>query len=306
MTSEQTIIEIKKRKFFFITVLVLLFIASYMVQSKFINQFTSYTNLIVNEVDITQFKLPSEQNIQVFNSSASIVNRVVLFAYSSEMIDHLIKKFHLYEYYQVNPKEKFAYSKIVERLSNNIIIRKTDFNMIKLSVSDMDRYEAASMANEMAWKLNEINSNFIKQQVRKKMVLYQSLYYDLKNETEKQKDTLRSVVEGMKEILFSLERNKMNVEELKNAITNLSNGLNDKTAEMIKMKQLYLVVLQSLNKENLETITIVNHALPDYHQNTVQKIFYSFMVTLIAACLMIVLLYMFIKHNKYIKLIISK
>ena len=62
------------------------------------------------------------------------------------MLTYLIQKYRLYPYYQIDSTSQFAYAKVVSRLSENIKLKKTDFNVIEITVRDKDRYPPIACA----------------------------------------------------------------------------------------------------------------------------------------------------------------
>src|ERR1051325_4789339 len=120
MTNEQLIIEVMKRKNKIIAGAVLVFILVFFIEYRVLQTFTSTASIIVNETDANDLNGPSQFIGDFINSNALSVNRIYKFTYSTEMMNHLIKKFNLYEYYGINQSVQFAYSKIVALLSNRI------------------------------------------------------------------------------------------------------------------------------------------------------------------------------------------
>lgn len=305
MTSEQMILEIKKRKNLFIVSVLGIFILSYIVQYRLLQRFESTTSFIVNETDVIDLSVPTQVNLDILNQNAVTVNRIFRFAYSSEMQNYLIKKFHLYTYYQVDSSKKFAYAKVIEKLSKRISLKKTDINFIELTIKDRDRYMPAAIANDIVHKLNSINESFIKKQLRKKIILYEALYLDIKKDLEQNQDKMNNLIANFSVLITSLEKNKVQAESLKYALLDLSNSVKEKRDEMIKTRQFFEIILKTLDKESFETITVVNSALPDHHSNVLKFILISLGAAIWGFCLMVVLLYAFIKYQKYIHLIFN-
>ncbi|HKR03365.1 MAG TPA: hypothetical protein VJY62_01910 [Bacteroidia bacterium] len=306
MTSEQLIIEVKKKKFPIIIATVLIFLSTFFLQYRVLQTFHASSSIIVNETDVTDLHGPSEFIGDYVNASATSVNRLFKLVYSSEMMNHLIKTFRLYEYYQVDPASEFAYERVVGRLSGRISLKKVEQSIIDIEVTDRDRFQAASIANEIATMLNTLNENYIKSQLRRKVKLYEAIYIDAKNELEAHENKMDRTLSDYKNIMMTLERNKSDVETLKFSLIDLTNSLKNKREEFIKMKQLYSVMLNTLEKEHMDTITIINIAMPDYHSNTNMILIGSLAFSLLAACAMILLLNVYLTHQKAIHLLFQK
>jgi capsular polysaccharide biosynthesis protein len=306
MTTEQLIIEIKNRKFLILTSFVVIFFLSFFVQYRVLQTFHSTAKIIVNETNITDLTGPSQFIGDFVNTNASSVNRLFKFAYSSEMMNYLITKFHLYEYYKIDPASEFAYTKVVEKFSTRISLAKTEQNVIEITVTDVDRYQAASMANEMAYMLNRINDNYIKSQLRRKIALYGAIYTDVKTELEEHENKMSQLLDEYRGIIKTFEKNKMDVESLNYSLIELWHSLQSKKDEWVKMKQIYSTMLNTLEKEHLDTITIINIAQPDYHSNTVEIFVGSFFFSLLAVCVIILLLNFYLKNKEIIDLLFKK
>ena len=299
MTTLQLLSEIKKRKILFILLPAIVFVVAFGIFYKMFQQFSATASFIVNESDESDVNVSGQFNTDYFNKKDVNVNRLYRFAFSSEMEDFLIKKFDLYTYYQINPKEQLAYSRVVDRLAHSIRIQKTDPNIIQLTITDRDRFLPAAMANDFMTELNKINERYIKSQLRKKLVLYQALYLDSKNEVEQHELKIAQLLDNFKSVINSLDKNNADVNALKYALLDLSDSFKTKRDEMTKMKQMYSVMSQTLEKESLETITIINLAVPDYHSKIFQITMICLFLALIADCILVLWLNFYLSNLEY-------
>ncbi|MEO5571862.1 MAG: hypothetical protein ABIT08_13285 [Bacteroidia bacterium] len=279
---------------------------SFVFQYRLLQTFHSSVSLIVNETDVTDLNGPSQFIGDFINTNASSVNRIFKFAYSSEMMDHLIKKFNLYKYYQIDPTQTFAYEKVISTLSNRIHLHKSEPTTIVITVTDRDRFQAASIANEIALMLNTINENYLKKQLKRKVALYEGIYLNVTKELDQHENQMIKILDSYKSIINTLEKNKGDVESMKYALIDLTTSLKSKREELIKVKQTYALLLETFNKEHLETITIINTALPDHTSNTNSILIVSFVFALIAVCSMIVVINIYLTNKKYVDLIFKK
>ncbi|MFI5219571.1 MAG: hypothetical protein ACHQNT_08780, partial [Bacteroidia bacterium] len=120
---------------------------------------------------------------------------------------------------------------------------------------------------------------------------------------EQSQDKMSVLISNFGGLIGSLEKNKVQVENLKYALLDLSNSIKNKRDEMIKTRQFFEIILKTLDKEPLETITVVKQALPDHHSKISLFLLVSFGASVWCFCLMVVMLYAFIKYQKYIRLI---
>ncbi len=63
--------------------------------------------------------------------------------------DSLIRMFNLADHYEIDSTYKYFYSSILWEYGNNVSIRKTEFESIRIEVLDSDPYIARNMINEM-------------------------------------------------------------------------------------------------------------------------------------------------------------
>lgn len=306
MTSEQMIIEIRKQKWRFTISTILIFTFTLMFQNRLLESYTSTTSFIVNETEVAYMNAPGQIISTPIDNNNSSVNRLFQFAYSNEMVNHLIKKFHLFDYYQISPGEQFAYEKLVTRLTNHIKLSRADLSIIKVSVSDHDRYQAAAIANEVVATLNAINERYLKTQLKNRITIYESLYTEIKKDLDAHEEKMNTILENYKAVINSLEKNKAEVESLKYSLIDLTSNLKNKRDEMIRMKGLYSVMLHTLNKEHFDTITNINTALPNYRSNTLSNVIISIFIASFALLVMILLLNFYLTYSHYIKLFFKK
>ena len=308
MTNQQLIIEVNKRKYLIIISAAVIFFISYFVQSRVLQTFQSTSRFIVNETDITDLTGPSQFMKDFVNTNDASVNRLFRFAYSSEMMNYLIKKFRLYDYYQIDKSSEFAYERIVEKFSTRIKLKKTEENIIEITVTDLDRYQAAAIANEMAYKLNLINENYVKSQLRRKISLYGTIYADVKQELEADEKRMLPILDKYKDLITIFEKNKTDYEaaNMKYSVIEMSRNLQNKREELIKTKQIYSTLLNTMEKEHIDTITIINIAQPDFHTNTLEIVVGSFFFSLMAICALILFLNFYVTHKENINILFRK
>src|SRR6185436_3561476 len=126
MTSAELIIEVRKKKYQIIIVTLFIFAVAFVFQYRVLQTFSGTSSIIVNETNVTDLTGPSQFIGDYVNTNPSSVNRLFKLVYSSEMMNHLIKKFRLYEYYQVKEGSEFAYEKLVAKLAGRISMKKSD------------------------------------------------------------------------------------------------------------------------------------------------------------------------------------
>lgn len=103
----------------------------------------------------------TSQVTQYFGSDRDL-DRIAEIANSSEVIDYMVKRFHLYDHYDIDSTTQKGKYKIRERFMGLYTAQKNKNDAIELSVEDTDPKMAADMANAARDKINEIGQRLIK------------------------------------------------------------------------------------------------------------------------------------------------
>lgn len=128
-----------------------------------------------------------------FYGNANDIDRVLTFAESNELADHIIAQFHLFEHYDIDSTAAKARARIRKAFRGLYEVQKTKRDAIELSIEDEDPQQSAAMANEARNKIDEIRKRAIKESLAFRIA---SFTKDLKTK-EKQLavlgDTLQSL-----------------------------------------------------------------------------------------------------------------
>ncbi|MDX2279700.1 MAG: hypothetical protein NW218_08930 [Saprospiraceae bacterium] len=103
----------------------------------------------------------TSQVTQYFGSDRDL-DRIAEIANSSEIIDYMVKRFNLYDHYDIDSTTQKGKYKIRERFMGLYTAQKNKNDAIELSVEDTDPKLAAEMANAARDKINEIGQRLIK------------------------------------------------------------------------------------------------------------------------------------------------
>lgn len=103
----------------------------------------------------------TSQVTQYFGSDRDL-DRIAEIANSSEVIDYMVKRFHLYDHYDIDSTTQKGKYKIRERFMGLYTAQKNKNDAIELSVEDTDPKMAAEMANAARDKINDIGQRLIK------------------------------------------------------------------------------------------------------------------------------------------------
>ena len=87
------------------------------------------------------------------------INRVISLSASGGLSDFVIKKFNLYQHYDIDTTDEQKEYYVKEELNDHFKILKTPEGMLRVEVTDRDKNLAAQMANDIVQRLDEMNLN---------------------------------------------------------------------------------------------------------------------------------------------------
>jgi capsule polysaccharide export protein KpsE/RkpR len=149
---------------------------------------------------------------------------------SRDIQDSIIKKFDLATHYGINPNYEHYYSTMIYLYSENISIRKTEFESIVIEVMDTDPKYSRNIINSIIEYYNRLVG---KMQKEKATEAYRNGSFVLKQK-EHHLDSLKNALTdlGTKYGLFNLETQS---KELTRGLLRTS-GTNINNAELLKLK----------------------------------------------------------------------
>lgn len=123
------------------------------------------------------------------------MDKLMTIAQSSELTTHLIKKYNLFDHYDIDSTGKKAQFKIREHLNALYEIKKTKYEAIELSIEDKDPELAAKMTNEARKKINLIANKLTKETQAKQLANKQRSLLEKQNNLTTMGDSLRALSE---------------------------------------------------------------------------------------------------------------
>ena len=90
------------------------------------------------------------------------LDRLDEIANSTEVVDHMVRRFRLYEVYGLDSTSLKGRAKVREYFRNLYVAQKNKNDAVELSIEDTDPDRAAEMANAVRDKINEIAQRLIK------------------------------------------------------------------------------------------------------------------------------------------------
>jgi len=82
------------------------------------------------------------------------LERILQVLHSDDIRDHILDKYKLMEHYEIDPLERFPYTKLYSMYASNIKFRRTEFNSIIIEVMDHEPQMAADIANDISFQVD--------------------------------------------------------------------------------------------------------------------------------------------------------
>ena len=165
-------------------------------------------------------------------SEENNTEQMLQFFESSDIRDSIIKKFHLYNHYGINPQGDMAYYYVSLYYKDAVSIRKTLYESVEIKINDTDPETARSMVNAIMDFYNKKIKRVRHEKFGEAYTLRQRMVYCKFHEI----DSLNQLLKGM---------------HSKNHLINFDK----QTTEMIKG---YLRTVDGANKANINTTEVLN------------------------------------------------
>jgi hypothetical protein len=278
-----------RRHFLLIFASSLLFFAAFFWYS---GGFFQYESRVLVDVSPAPVFLTQQEGIKQFPEifrSSEYVLRVLQFAHSNAMCDHLIEKFDLYRHYGLPADSAKSYNKVCLILNHVIQARKSIFENVVISVRDNDRDLAARMADEVAMETDRLARRYFATAYAGRVDYYSRLLERLNEDFDKRNkailDGVAAIREGSKgsghpqgETLTLTENN------LVAASAQLKDIL-DQLVEVRKSQEWWKSIIQS---EKYQLISVMQKAIPD----TTNLLIKRAVISLVAWCMYLLMVSM--------------
>jgi hypothetical protein len=299
ITTGELLVALSKKKWLYSFLLILIFTGSVFLFRYSVLSYTSTTTVVVIdglkqenrniEKQLPDFLLPSDQ----FNRVLQVVN-------SSEMYDHLINKFNLYNHYAIDENNEFHYEMVIRKLRSCIEAKKTPYNSVSITVSDRYRYVAYEMANEIAVFANELNRKQLEIIQRKRVAVYEKTNKILSERLAAQKH-------GLDSLLDRLPKNESTIinaaeNELQQSVNRLGRTLDDYSA--LLREQLF--ILEALRDANAPTIVQQQKALPAGNSLLLPAVGCSILTTILFVLILILVTYFNLRYKEHLSVFKNK
>lgn len=204
-------------------------------------------------------QLSDVNSLQNLNESYTIINWV----YSTQLINHLISKFDLYNHYNINATSSDAYSRCFNKITQAINVYLTPYGAVRINTKDKDRFIAADIANEILIQIDKLNKEKIVENRKFAIREYEFLLKEFSADVNSQRDSIKNILSSFSKLA---KENKIDFEKTKttiNSLTNASLNYERLSGDWLTLRKVHLLSLKELEKFNLPNFVILQYALPE-------------------------------------------
>ena len=256
------------------------------------------------------FLNPQEANrqpVDIFRNSEYVM-RVIQFTRSDRMTEYLEKKFSLFKHYKIPPDAPYAYERLSRALTNVILVKKSPFDNVVISVQDNNRDFAASLANEIALACNVLAREYFTEIISAKMVYYDELHRNLMDDFEKKIQFLDSTLEKV-----ALVRHQANDADTKARLASMENSMIVSTSEMsgiidqvYDLRRTQSWVRSMMNNEDFKFVSVTQKALADQSNPVMKRILIGLAAMAAFWLVCVLLVYYNLTYKRYFQLFFSR
>lgn len=265
----------------------------------YIIEYQSIGSFYVNDMSVLS---SAGVDIKSFESLSANDNTIRIFELinSSKVKQHLIKKFDLVKHYGLDSTREFYFQQTENMLSSNIVVKKSLYNTISITIHDKYRYLAADMANEIMFFIDEMNKEYFIKNVESKLKISGAFLRNIKDDNELKSKSIDSLLTKMHQMVQTdkLDRGTIYIMKYESLLSGLMNELANSTRDLTNSQKLYNLALQALNQKDYQTITIVQSATPASYSTIFICVAYGALISIMIASLLIFRAYINI-HYKY-------
>jgi hypothetical protein len=232
-------------------------------------------------------------------------SRIYYYTKSTEMFDYLIRRFDLYKYYNID-SSAFMHYEIMTAILNNRIESKWDGRYIlTVTVEDQDKFMAATLANEIYSKLNEMNKNYVISIAKKKLDIYDQIITNNKQEVLVHTGEFKKLIDECKGLI---EENKLSriqnsfIFDIQSRLGTLSTQIGSINDELLKSAKIYELSAAAMRKDNITSLRLINLALPDTHIPFNVRILNVALLSFVAVIIAILFIMIYFEYNVYFRL----
>lgn len=169
----------------------------------------------------------NSQRSSEYYGSADDVDRLITIGNSNELVDHIVRTFHLFNHYGIDSTTVKGIDRVRRKFLKHYNIKKTPFDAIELSVEDRNRKLSAAMANEARERINEIAQKLIKESQGKLIRTFEYNISKKRNEIKRLSDSLVTL-----RTYYRIYNPDLQASEMGGKLTSLESDLINKQARL--------------------------------------------------------------------------
>ena len=305
MTNVETILRIRSKLLLVIFASLLIGIGAYYAYSKFFFKYKSETSFYINEsvlIDMNKASM-DPQDVTMYTTMEG--NRVMLLLCSDELRDSIIKDFGLYEHYGLRVGEQFAHESLLLCLNRAISIKRdvSHTGLINVMVEDKDKFLAAKMANRIVERVNMLNKEIIRRDIRKKIGRYENVLASLKAQETGSRRELLTFIDSLHPMLNKITGEMETPAESKFRAMNIIGRIGENSTKYESILEEYYNMNSNFNAmgtNEWQTITINKKAYPDTDSNILKPLLQAFTASFFTFFLLISALVFFYQNENEI------
>ncbi|MFC2175804.1 hypothetical protein ACFLR1_02385 [Bacteroidota bacterium] len=229
------------------------FVLSAIVSSSYVitPKFKSYGVLYPANIISMGTESPTEQMLQVLESAA--------------IRDSIIKKYDLYNHYDIDPEELYSRSDLIKEFEKNITFRKTEYESVVVEVLDKDPVQARDIVNSIIALFNRKERIMQKEKAIEQVTVLNKQLVFKKAEMDSMENILSGIRKDYGILDYTLQTEYVTErylqvisspggEQRAKELTPIMNALKEKGGEFLALNEHLLRIRENYNdtKEEME------------------------------------------------------
>lgn len=110
--------------------------------------------------------------------------------YSDEIRRRIVEKYDLMKHYDIDPSSEYPYTKLYDKMTDNIKFERTEFMSVKIEVMDTDAQMAADIANDISALLDSMKTKMERSRAFEGLKIVKAEYLSKAEQIKEMEDSL--------------------------------------------------------------------------------------------------------------------
>lgn len=261
METKDFIRLLKKRYKLIIFLTTIAFLLSVLVYTNLFNISTARVTVLIprSATDSYQFGATEAEKF-AFGQQTNITSmRLMNLIYADEMINHINEKFNLFDNYNIRKHSAYSWNEVVKNFQRNASIIRISDETAQIMFKDVNENYAASVANEIAGKLVEMNRAYVINSLKQRNSLYGNVIDGINADIETKIVKMKGVLSN-----FNAQSNlsERDAEMINLTLENSFSKIGELTSELVKVKQMYIWSHYAIESNFQNNLIVINQAYP--------------------------------------------